>query len=273
MKIVVPMAGRGQRFAELAGLVANYTVPKPMIRVMDRPMVRWSIDSYRSFLALNGEAESPVRTSDLVFICLREHEIQFNISEFLKRIFDDRINIIFTEEVTRGPAETALLAERFIDSDEDVIISDCDHHFDAAPLWEAIKANFNESDYVGILPLMKPEDAIPSWSYVVLNANEDVIEIREKDAELAKMMAYGVIGAYYFRRGKDFVAEAKRMIMENDSVGEENKTEFYISRVYQRLINRSKHVKAAFIAHGHILGTPRQLQKFLDIYGKQQKGA
>lgn len=267
MKIVIPMAGRGQRFAELSGLVNDYTVPKPMIHVIDKPMVRWAVDSYRSFLALNGETGKPVKTDDLVFICLREHEKQFGISDFLRKTFDNNVKIAFAEEVTRGPAETALLAEKFISSDEDVIISDCDHHFDASPLWETIKANYRGPDYTGILPLMKPEDMTPSWSYVVLNPKNEVIEIREKDMELARRMAYGVVGAYYFRRGSEFVAEAKKMIAENDRVGEPDKTEFYMSRVYQRLIDRDGIVKSAFIKTGYILGTPKQLQRFLESYG------
>lgn len=273
MKIIVPMAGRGQRFVELSGLVADYAAPKPMIRVIDRPMVSWAIDSYKSFISLNGEAGKPVNTSDLIFVCLREHEKQFRISDFLRKTFDNNINIMFAEEVTRGPVETALLAEKFIDLDEDIIVSDCDHHFDAVPLWEAIKVNYGESKYVGILPLIKPENTVPSWSYVVLNSRNEVVEIREKDPELAKKMAYGVIGAYYFRRGSDFLSEAKKMIAENDRVGDPKKAEFYMSRIYQRLIERTGIVKTAFITSGYILGTPKQLQRFLELYGGRPGGA
>lgn len=270
MKIVVPMAGRGQRFAELAGSVSDYALPKPMIRVMDKPMVRWAVESYKAFLQLDcSEARKPVKLKDLIFVCLREHEEKFGISDFLKTTFSRDVNTVFAEDVTRGPVETALLAEGFIDSRESLIVTDCDHHFDATPLWEAINKD-NRHEYVGFLPLMKPEDTEPIWSYVVLNSSKEVIDICEKDVDLAKKRAFGVIGAYYFRRGRDFVSEARRMISENDMVGEPHKEEFYMSRVYQRLINRGSFIKGAFIHKGYILGTPKQLKRFLDKWEMQK---
>lgn len=264
MKILVPMAGRGQRFAELSGMVKDYSVPKPMIKVLGKPLVRWAIESYSYFLSLDYASDSkPVKMSDLVFVCLQEHEDNFKISSYLQEVFNQGINIIFTKQVTRGPAETTLLAKEFIDPNEDIIISDCDHHFDALPLWRVIGDNYRGSEYVGILPIIKPTTTEPSWSYVVLNPKAEVIEIREKDPDLANAMAYGVIGAYYFRRWDDFVEEASKMIEDNDKVGDSVKPEFYVSRVYQRIIQRQGKIKSAFISKGHILGTPKQLQEFL----------
>ena len=51
------MAGRGQRFVD-----AGYTVPKPMIPVLGRPMYAWAVESLPLALA-----------SRLVFVCLAEH--------------------------------------------------------------------------------------------------------------------------------------------------------------------------------------------------------
>ena len=57
MNIVMPMAGRGSRFAQI-----GIKTPKPMIDVRGRPMYAWATDSLPLALA-----------SRLIFICLREH--------------------------------------------------------------------------------------------------------------------------------------------------------------------------------------------------------
>lgn len=267
MKIVILMAGRGQRFAELASSVTNYAFPKPMVQVLNRPMVSWAVNSFCSFLQLSpNDTDKSVKLKDLIFICLREHEEEFQITSFLKNIFYDKINVLFAEEVTRGPAETALLARDLINSKEDVIISDCDHHFDARSMWNAISEPDTVNNVLGILPLMKPGDSDPTWSYVVLNARDEVIDIREKDLELAKKRAYGVIGAYYFRHGHYFVQEAQRMIDESDLVGDAQKEEFYMSRIYQRMIQRGFVVKSVFVNNGWLLGTPKHVRQFIETY-------
>lgn len=267
MKIVIPMAGRGHRFAELAGSVNNYALPKPMIQVINKPMIQWAVESFRPFLQLSAsETGKPVKFKDLIFVCLREHEEEFQISRFLKNIFSDKVNILFADEVTRGPAETALLARDFVDSEEDVLISDCDHHFDASGMWKVIREPDAITNVLGILPLMKPNDSEPTWSYVVLNNRNEVINIKEKDLELARKRAYGVIGAYYFRHGRYFVQEAQKMISENDLVEVAQKKEFYMSRIYQRMIQRGFVVKSVFVNNGWLLGTPKHLKQFIESY-------
>lgn len=265
MKIIIPMAGRGKRFLELAAQVPDFSLPKPMIRIFDKPMVQWAVQSFQPFFnqQLN---KKPLTWQDLIFICLGEHEKEFTISDFLKNVFSKNINIIFTEKVTRGPAETALLAREFINSDEDIIVSDCDHHFDSTPLWRAINESYADPDYLGILPLIKPDDTEPTWSYVVLNPKNEVIDIREKDADLARQGAYGVVGAYYFRYGKDFVNETTAMINDGDLVGDTKKSEFYMSRIYYRLIKKGGVIRSVFIEKGYLLGMPKFVERFIKNY-------
>ena len=57
MNVVIPMAGRGKRFAE-----CGFKEPKPLIPVLGRPMYSWAVDG----LPLDA-------TSRLIFVCLREH--------------------------------------------------------------------------------------------------------------------------------------------------------------------------------------------------------
>ena len=54
MQIVVPMAGRGSRFAN-----AGFTMPKPLIPVGGKPMIQWVIENVR-----------PSQPHQFTFICL-----------------------------------------------------------------------------------------------------------------------------------------------------------------------------------------------------------
>lgn len=269
MKIVVPMAGRGTRYSQLKNVHKDFAVPKPMINILGEPMIFWAISSFHSFLQKNdNDMNKPVKMSDLIFICLREHDRDFGIANFLEGLFSKDVHIIFTEKVTRGPAETAMLCKPFVDPEESVIFSDSDHHFDATSYWQVINQRHKETNFLGILPLIRPEDTEPTWSYVELNERNEVINIKEKDPELAKRMAYGVIGAYYFYHAKDFFREAHQMIQDQDMVGDKRKKEFYISRICQRYIRKRALIKTAFVQKGWLLGTPKFLDRFLKDYLK-----
>lgn len=264
MKIVIPMAGLGSRFSELANEHPEYRVPKPLIQIKGMPMVKWATASYSSFLQQHVDDDKPVKLSDLIFICLGEHERKFHIGQKLREFYSPDITVLFVEKLTRGAAETAYLAKEYINTDEDVIISDSDHHFDGAPLWEAI--NTKRPKTIGILPVITPQDQKPTWSYVVLDDKGYVIEVREKDAELAQRRAPGILGGYYFSHGKDFIDEAEQMIQNNHRTGEKDKLEFYVSLVYTRLLAKQAQIEVAVIQEGWALGTPNQLQYFIQNY-------
>ncbi len=65
MNIVMPMAGRGSRFADV-----GHRVPKPMIEVKGKPMYAWAMDSLPLKLARR-----------VIFICLDEHLKGFGLRE------------------------------------------------------------------------------------------------------------------------------------------------------------------------------------------------
>ena len=67
LNIVVPMAGRGQRFAE-----AGYSVPKPLIPIHGQPMTRVVIGNLR-----------PTRLHRFIFLILREHAEKHGLDALL----------------------------------------------------------------------------------------------------------------------------------------------------------------------------------------------
>src|SRR3990167_4423699 len=131
MKIVIPMAGKGSRFANAVDSNPEYKKPKPLIKIKGLPMIVWAINSLRS---VNPQAQ------DLIFICRQDQEDEFKISKSLQGLFTDQIKLVFIDQITRGAAETILKAKEYIDSEEDIIVSDSDHYFDGSFLFNKVSS-------------------------------------------------------------------------------------------------------------------------------------
>ncbi len=255
MKIIFLMAGEGRRF----GKYSNF--PKPLIKLNDIELIRWAVNSY-NFIGYC------IKWSDVYFISRLDHIREFAIDKLLKNYFSDDINIRYVEKTTRGPAETALLVEKDIDLSEQVIISDCDMFFNGLPLFfEAFNIK-NDLSIYGILPYVKRQDNQNSWSYLALDKNNRVTKVNEKDIDMFNAGLPGIVGAYTFNRWEYFVDEAKKMIKEDDLAGEASKKEFYMSRIFQRLINQGHAVKGVDVSPSWILGTPEQFLTFEEFLKK-----
>jgi len=251
MKIVIPMAGKGSRFLDVADSNLEYKKPKPLINVKGKPMVTWAVESLHDF---NPKPE------DLIFICRKDHDDDHGISKSLKELFGEKIKIVLIDAITRGAAETVLKAKEFINSDEDIIVSDSDHYFDGSFLHEKV---MNKSeDTHGIIPVFIPPDKDPKWSFSLVEKGDVITAVGEKDKELAAKGALANIGGYYFSHGNVFVREVEEAIAENDLTGDEGKKEFYVAPIYQRLIKKNMKIVAAITPRVWGLGTPKDVEYF-----------
>jgi len=109
MNVVIPMAGAGSRFES-----AGYTFPKPLIDVNGKPMIQTVVEN------LNIEA-------NYIFIVQKEHYERYNLNHFLK-LLAPNCTIIQVDGMTEGAACTALLAKKFIDNDQPLLISNSDQY-------------------------------------------------------------------------------------------------------------------------------------------------
>ena len=249
MKIIVLMAGEGRRFAGFQ------SIPKPLAKLGNVELIKWAVSSY-NFLGLS------VSWSDVFFITREEHIKDFYIDQRLKEMFSPKVNIRYVKQTTRGPAETAMLLEKEIPADEQVIISDCDMFFNSLPLYIEIIIAKNNPLIWGILPYVKRDDDQNSWSYAQLDKDKKLIKVNEKDEDMFKAGCPGIVGAYAFNRWEYFTNEAQKMIDEDDLSGEEHKKEFYMSKVFQRFIKQGRTVIGVDVYPAWILGTPAQFVRF-----------
>jgi dTDP-glucose pyrophosphorylase len=96
------------------------------------------------------------------------------------------------------------------------------------------------------------------WSFVKLNKNSNIIS---EVAEKKQISNIASVGIYYWKHGSDFVNSAEQMIEQNIRVN----NEFYIAPTYNILINDNKKIYNYPIAEMHGLGTPEDLNRFLQL--------
>ncbi|MCB9354242.1 MAG: glycosyltransferase family 2 protein [Lewinellaceae bacterium] len=238
MNIVIPMAGYGKRFS-----VQGYKLPKPIIDVKGKPMVWWALESIPK-----------VEPDNLIFIVNQNHVLEFNIDEILKKTFSPQIEIIIQKVPPMGQATTVLLAKEKINTDEPLIIYNCDTYAPTAPI-ELSRAIGNHTECDGFIPVFKSNAS--NLSYVRTENSDIVVEVAEKKV----ISNDATMGLYYFKKGKDFVWAAEKMIEYGITVN----GEYYVMPAYQYLIDAGQVIRKLQLTEIHVLGTPNELKEFLKI--------
>ncbi len=208
INIVIPMAGRGSRFIK-----AGYDLPKPLLPVFDQPMIEVVIKNLR-----------PSQPHRFISICQREHLVSYDLESTLCSI-DPNIHIIPIDHLTEGAACSVLLAEKYIDNDDQLMIANCDQYISTSI--DKYLEVMNEGQFDGYIMTMTDDD--PKWSFIRLDSSNLVTEVIEKKV----VSNEATVGIYNYRRGRDFVKAAKSMIKADDRTN----NEFYVAPVYNYMID------------------------------------
>jgi dTDP-glucose pyrophosphorylase len=245
LTIVVPMAGRGSRFAE-----AGFTDPKPLIPVNGVPMIKLVIENLR-----------PSRPHRFVFICQREHVRAYELERRLGE-WAPGSAIVQLDGVTEGAACSVLAAEAFLD-DTPLMIANSDQYLDVSI--DAYLDGMAGLD--GLIMTMTADD--PKWSFVAVDSAGHATEVAEK----IPISREATVGVYNFARGRDFAAAAREMIARDLRVN----GEFYVAPVYNMLIEKGAKIGIHNIgaeADGmYGLGVPSDLALFLTLPVSERIGA
>lgn len=235
MNVLIPMAGAGSRFAD-----AGYTFPKPLIEVNGKPMIQVVVEN------LNIEA-------NYTFIVQKEHYLKYSL-QYLLNLIAPNCNIVQVDELTQGAACTTLLASEFIDNDSPLLIANSD---------QFVEWNSNECLYAfnadgidgGILTF---KNCHPKWSFAKIGSDGFVSEVAEKKP----ISDNASVGIYYWSKGSDYVKYARQMI----SKGITTKNEYYVCPVFNEAIADGKKIRMKEIQKMWGLGTPEDLDYFLEHY-------
>jgi NDP-sugar pyrophosphorylase family protein len=234
MKILIPMAGEGSRFAK-----EGYQFPKPLIDVRGKPMIQRVVEN----LDFNAE---------YVFLVRKQHLEKYDgLRDTLAQITNLKTKIVEVDGLTEGAACTALLAKEHINNDEDLLIANSDQ------IIEYEQENFNMlKNLTSVDALVFTFNAVhPKWSFVKTNSRGFITEVAEKKP----ISNIATCGIYWYRKGSDFVKYAEQMIAKNIRVN----NEFYIAPVYNELITDNKSLIPFYVHQMHGIGTPEDLNTYL----------
>ncbi len=238
MKIVLPMAGRGSRYSD-----KGYDTPKPLINIAGQPMLFWALEN---LLTLDF--------TDLIFVVLSEHEVQFGVSDLIKthlkgKVSADKIHVVCIPDVTAGQLCTVLAAKQLIDTTEAVLIAASDTYI-KSPLQRDIDAR--PADCAGIISVINLPGA--QWSFARTDNTGRVVEVAEKE----RISDHASNGLYYFSSGRDLVQFGEAMIQNN----ERTRGEFFVIPVYQKMIDVGCKVLISKAEEMWDMGTPEAKAAF-----------
>jgi dTDP-glucose pyrophosphorylase len=234
MKILIPMAGEGSRFAK-----EGYTFPKPLIDVSGKPMIQVVTEN------LDFDAT-------YIFLVRKQHLEKYSgLRTTLDRITNGKFKVVEVDGLTEGAACTTLLAKDLINDDEELLIANSDQ------VIEYSAENFK------LLKSLTPTDGIiftfnalhPKWSFVRVNSRGVIAELQEKNP----ISNIATCGIYWYRKGSDYVKYAEQMIQKNIRVN----GEFYVAPVYNEYIHDGKMLIPFYVSKMHGIGTPEDLNTYL----------
>ena len=227
--IIVPMAGRGQRWID-----AGYTFPKPLIEIENKPMIELVLKN----INLEG---------NYIFICLKEHIEKFSLDTVLKNLKPD-CKIISIDEITDGAASTILKAKDMISKDDPIIVANCDQLID-----------WSSSRFIDFINKKNPDGALvtytsthPRNSFVKTNEENQVIEIAEKKpiSDIANA------GIFYSKSGKDMILAIENMINKNIRTN----NEFFLSTAFNEYDLKKSKILTYHVKEVKSMGTPEELE-------------
>ena len=225
--LLLPIAGNGQRFID-----AGYSAPKPLIEINGKTILDRSLESVK------------IDNCNLIFIIREDHCKEHNLNLVLRSKYKD-CKIVIIPGLTDGALSTCLLAKEHIDNDEPLIIFTPDCYFEPQIDPEKI-----DEELDGMVCVFESDS--PAHSYVLLD-KQYVSDIAEK--EVISNLAIG--GLYYWKKGSNFVKYGSEMIERNERV----KGEFYIAPVFNKFIEKGRHVGIDRNTRHDIMGTPEDLEK------------
>lgn len=243
MQLIIPMSGIGKRFMD-----AGYSNPKPLIEVDGKPMIEHIVNLFP------GE-------TDISFICNDLHLKETNMREVLNRVAPGCKIYEVSVEGRQGPVHAVSQIFDHIRDQDEVIVSYCDY----GTWWnypEFLKdtrernADGAIACYKGFHPHMLGTD-----NYAFLKEKELGSRWMEAIQEKMpftdnRMNEYASNGTYYFRTG----AIVKKYFQKLMDLEMKVKNEYYVSMVYNLLVENGLNVNIFEIEHMLQWGTPYDLQ-------------
>ena len=249
MKVLILAAGRGTRIQS-----SQKFVPKPLIKFQNLPLFYWSYKSFQSWVS-----QGIISKSDIVFVIDKADSEKYGLAKSINDFFKNQVLVIELPNRTSSPVETAFvglseLRKRIVlEENETLVISDCDHYFNASEILRYGNLKLNENEVQVVITKKNTNDL--GWCFPVRNGNGHIVEIREKPNTLELEgidTSYGCVGVYIFPSQSHFFKITERLV-QHISI------EQFISAILNEYISLNFYIKAHNIQFFIPMGTIEQL--------------
>lgn len=243
MQIIIPMTGSGQRFID-----GGYKTPKPLIEVDGKPIIEHVVNLFPD-------------EENFIFICNSKHLKETNMKEVLNRIAP-KGKIVEIPPHKLGPVYAVYQIKDLIDDNDEVIVNYCD-----------FSVYWDYKDFLSHTRKRNAQGAIPSYkgfhphmlgkiNYAFMRDDKQwMLEIREKEPFTDnRMNEYASDGTYYFQKG-EYVKKYFKSLMDKNI---NTKGEFYVSMVYNLMVQDNLKVSIYEIQHMQQWGTPGELEEYVE---------
>jgi len=240
LQVVIPMSGTGERFRK-----AGYVDPKPLISVGGKPIIEHLMERFP-------------KDANFVFICNEDHLNQTKLREVLQRLAPQG-KIIAIKPHKLGPVHAVLEASSVIDDTLPTIVNYCDFSFqwDAEHFLDWTKRLDVDGAVICYRGFHPHYFGSTNYAFCRTTPHNRVLEVREKENFTSdRTKEFASSGTYFFRNGKvvkDYFAKAKES-------GPSYQGEFYVSLVYNQLIQDGLKVQVYQIDTFLQWGTPEDVQ-------------
>ncbi|WP_028387785.1 glycosyltransferase family 2 protein [Legionella fairfieldensis] len=230
MNIVIPMAGLGSRFSQ-----SGFSLPKPLINVADKPMYRHAVECLPLELA-----------NQLVFIVREDRFYETLEKDILKNYSHLPLVIVKLAHETEGQADTILQGSHYLNPNQPILIHNCDTYVQGDFDW----AGLQTQNIDGAIVLFSSQET--RWSYAKLDKNDQlIIDVQEKKV----ISNHATTGTYFFKNTKELL----QIIQSNIEENKRQNGEFYLSTVYQSMLEGNKIILPLWTKKMLCFGTPSDL--------------
>jgi NDP-sugar pyrophosphorylase family protein len=238
------MGGLGTRFSG-----AGYSEPKPFLPLLGKQMIEIVVEN----LLWSS-------TSKVVLVVRVDHsDRMLALRPALENLIATKsratLAVVTLEEVSDGPADSVLQAKDLLDPNEGLIIANSDQFVIGGieELYKHMGGNPGEN------ALLALNDTDSKWSFVKVDDEDYVIELREKKpiSDLA------TAGIYGFSSSRDFFDGLAAMYAASDRTN----GEFYVGPVYNYVQSKTKALRLGpNQSRFYGLGTPVDYEVFRERY-------
>ena len=241
MRVLIPMAGRGDRF-----VAKGYKDPKPLIKVNDKMIIEYILDMFED-------------TDDITFICNETHLKNTDMEKVLKKL-SPKSDVVSIPNHKKGPIYTLMPFLDMVEDDEEVIVCYCDNPliWDKKDFYNYVRENDMDGcilTHSGLHP-----HTLNSTKMAFLKTNGIWMEeIKEKECYTENPMEeHASTGVYYFKSGK-IMKEAFQETIDKDINYD---GEYYVTLSYNLLVDKKLKVGFYDTEFVTVFGTPAEVESF-----------